>query len=209
MQRWWCVICEWGQKKIAKEAHYSAICAWMFCFIGHALWISESLLTRTFVSTWLLLSRWTNGRLQLIIKSPNSCVKSSFDLTKRVLFIMRDVSIYMSIVCFSIHAFWLSRQKHKINTQFGIFLYTSLFPLLPLYLYCLIVSIGATSFRHQDPGADASAATQCPVAMLPFKIPSKAFQVIGGGGRPLTDPQDAGWPRETMKLSKWRDTPKA
>ena len=28
----------------------------------------------------------------------------------------------------------------------------------------------------KDPGADASAATQCPVAMLPFKIPSKAFQ---------------------------------
>lgn len=28
----------------------------------------------------------------------------------------------------------------------------------------------------KDPGADASAATQCPVAMLPFKIPSRAFQ---------------------------------
>lgn len=39
------------------------------------------------------------------------------------------------------------------------------------------------SHQHQDPGADASAATQCPVAMLPFKIPSKAFQVEPGKQR--------------------------
>ena len=82
---------------------------------------------------------------------------------------------------FSIHAFWLSRQKHpKINTQFGIFLYIYIhhfysYPLTNIAFFPYRCNI---LFCHQDPGADASAATQCPVAMLPFKIPSKAFQVI-------------------------------
>lgn len=79
----------------------------------------------------------------------------------------------------SIHAFWFSRQKHKINTQFGIFLYTHHFYYYYPFIYIALLFPYKCNilFGHQDPGADASAATQCPVAMLPFKIPSKAFQV--------------------------------